>query len=80
MPTIAFRQLPLAARVAVGVTFYNLWWGIEEFIIDRSGLWQYMPYYRRSDPCVWDLGVGLLIVFAIWRASRAQRQTALASA
>ena len=80
MPSIAFRQLPLAARIAIGVTFYNLWWGIEEFIIDRYGLWQYMPYYRRSDPCVWDLCVGLLIVFAIWRASRAQRQPALASA
>lgn len=80
MPTLSFRQLPLAVRIAVGVTFFNTWICIEEFIIDRYGLWQYMPYYRRADPCLWDLAVGSLIVFAIWRASRAARPPARASA
>jgi hypothetical protein len=73
---IAFRQLPLAVRIAVGVTFFTAWVCIEEFIIDRYGLWQYMPYYRRADPCVWDLAVATLIVIALWRGSRAAREPA----
>lgn len=69
MRSLPFHQLPLVAKVAVGVVFYNAWWSIEEFIIDRHGLWRYMPYYRVADPCLWDLAVGLIISFAIWRAS-----------
>jgi hypothetical protein len=80
VPAIPFRQLPLAARIAVGVTFFNTWMCIEEFIIDRYGLWQYMPYYRRADPCLWDLAVASLIVVAIWRASRTARPLPHASA
>jgi hypothetical protein len=72
MSGISFRHLPLAVRIAVGLAFYNTWWAIEEFVIDRYGIWQFMPYYRRADPCLWDLCVGSLIGFALWRASRAQ--------
>ncbi len=67
-----FRQLPLIVKIAVGVVFYNAWWSIEEFMIDRHGLWKYMPYYRVADPCLWDLVVGLIIVFGLWRLSRRQ--------
>ena len=70
METLSFRQLPLVAKLAVGIVFLNSWILIEEFIIDRHGLWKYMPYYRVADPCVWDLAATLIIVFAIWRASR----------
>ncbi len=73
MPRIAFNQLPLAVQIAVGVVFYNAWWSIEEFIIDRHGLWKYMPFYKVGDPCIWDLAVALLIALAIWRASRPMR-------
>jgi hypothetical protein len=69
MGTLAFQQLPLAVKIAVGVVFYNAWWSIEEFVIDRHGLWRYMPYYKVADPCVWDLAVATIISLAIWRAS-----------
>ncbi len=72
MNTMSFRQLPLIAKIAVGVVFYNAWWSIEEFVIDRHGLWKYMPYYRVADACLWDLVVGLIIVFSLWRLSRRQ--------
>jgi hypothetical protein len=45
----------------------NAWWSIEEFVIDRKGLWKYMPYYRVGNGCVWDLAVALIVGFAIWR-------------
>ena len=70
MGTMSFRELPLIARVAVGIAFYDAWWSIEEFVIDRYGVWRYMPYYHVSDPCVWDLTVASLIVFGLWRLSR----------
>jgi len=76
METLSFRQLPLAAKIAVGVVFYNSWLLIEEFIIDRHGLWKYMPHYRVADPCVWVLAVALIIGLAIWRASRPSQRAA----
>ena len=72
MDTLSFKRLPLVVKIAVGVVFYNAWWSIEEFVIDRHGLWKYMPYYRVAEPCAWDLAVGLIIVSAIWHISRRQ--------
>jgi hypothetical protein len=70
MEALRFKQLPLVLKIAVGVVFYNAWWSIEEFVIDRHGLWKYMPYYKVADPCVWDLAVAVIISVAIWWASR----------
>jgi hypothetical protein len=69
METLEFKQLPLAVRIAVGVVFFNAWWSIEEFVINRSGLWKYMPYYKVDQGCLWDLAVAVIISVAIWRAS-----------
>ena len=77
MQSLSFHQLPLAVKIAVGVVFNNAWWSIEEFVIDRNGIWKYMPYYRVANGCVWDLTVALSTVFLIWRASRpGKNQTA----
>ena len=70
MGTLPFKQLPMTAKVAIGIAFNNAWWSIEEFVIDRHGLWRFMPYYRVADPCVWDLGVALLTIAGLWRLSR----------
>jgi hypothetical protein len=70
--TMPFRQLPLIVKIAVGLVFNNAWWSIEEFVIDRHGLWKYMPYYRVANPCIWDLAVGTVTVFGLWRLSRRQ--------
>lgn len=79
MGTVSFRQLPLIAKVAVGVAFYNAWVSFEEFVVDRVGLWRYMPYYRVGEACVWDLTVGLLLIAALWWLSRQRRDPAPAS-
>jgi hypothetical protein len=70
MNRLSFRQLPLIVKIAVGVVFNNAWWSIEEFVIDRRGLWKYMPYYRVANPCVWDLFVALTTSLVLWRLSR----------
>jgi hypothetical protein len=71
METLRFKQLPVILKIAVWVVFNNAWWSIEEFVIDRKGLWRYMPYYKVADACVWDLTVAVSVAAAIWWASRA---------
>ena len=80
METLLFRQLPLAVKIAIWVVFNNAWWSIEEFVIDRVGLWKYMPYYRKAEGCVWDLAVALITGFVVWRASRRSSSDATTTA
>lgn len=75
MGTISFRQLPLIAKIAVGVAFYNAWASFEEFVVDRVGLWRYMPYYRVGKGCAWDVAVGVLILVALVRLSWQRDET-----
>lgn len=69
MRTIAFSQLPLAVKIAVGLAFLSAWVLIEQLFIDRYGIWKYMPYYKVGDACVWDLMATIIISAAIWWAS-----------
>jgi hypothetical protein len=67
------RRLPLIARIAIALTFINAWVIFEETIVDRHGLWRYMPYYRVGLFCVWDavvFAVTLLLLLVNVRASR----------
>jgi hypothetical protein len=78
MGTVSFRELPMIAKVAIGLAFNNAWWSIEEFVIDRSGVWRYMPYYRVGEGCAWDLTVALLTVIGLWWLSRPREQRRVA--
>ena len=49
--------LPLIAKIAIAMTFISTWVIFEETIVDRHGLWRYMPYYRVGLFCVWDAAV-----------------------
>lgn len=65
--------LRLIAKIAIAMTFINTWIIFEEAVVDRHGLWRYMPYYRVGLFCVWDASVlalvliGLLVSVAPWR-------------
>ncbi len=69
MKRLSFKELPLVVKITVGIAFLNTWILFEELVVDRQGLWKYMPFYKVADVCVWDLTVVLIIVAAIWRAS-----------
>ena len=49
--------LPLIAKIAIAMTFLNTWVIFEETIVDRHGLWRYMPFYRVGLFCAWDAAV-----------------------
>jgi hypothetical protein len=67
--------MPRIVTVAVWLTFFNTWVLFEETVVDRYGLWEYMPYYRVGRLCAWDIGamivLGLLVSSAFRRAKRA---------
>ena len=65
--SIAFKNLPLIARIATLATFLNSWVLVEELIIDRRGLDRFLPFYRVGAFCVWDLAMVALLLLAWWR-------------
>ena len=65
--------LPLIAKIAIAVTVMNTWVIFEETVVDRHGLWRYMPYYRVGLFCAWDasvLAVTLLLLLVSVARSR----------
>src|SRR5437764_693621 len=73
MKTSTTPPLPLIAKIAIAVTFINAWVIFEETVVDRHGLWRYMPYYRVGLFCAWDaavLAVTLLLLLVSVARSR----------
>jgi hypothetical protein len=68
--TIASTKRPGIVRFAVWLTFLNTWALFEETVVDRYGLWQYMPYYRVARFCSWDAGAMILLGVLVWRFFR----------
>ena len=78
MQGIAFSQLPRVVRIAAALTLFNTWVLIAEFVIDRYGLDEHLPFYRYGDLCVWDIAVIIGITVWFLRASRIPHDRALA--
>jgi len=57
MKTSTTPPLPLIAKTAIATTFINTWVIFEETVVDRHGLWRYMPFYKVGLFCVWDAAV-----------------------
>ena len=73
MKTSTTLPLPLIVKIAIAMTFINTWVIFEETVVDRHGLWRYMPFYRVGLFCVWDaavLAVTLLLLLANVARSR----------
>ena len=74
MKTSTTPPLPLIARIAIAITALNTWVIFEETVVDRHGLWRYMPFYRVGLFCVWDAAVFavtlLLLLLSVARSRR----------
>ena len=55
MSKVAFKDLPLLVKVAVFVSFSTGWVTFEEVVIDRHGLWRFLPFYKVGLFCAWDV-------------------------
>jgi hypothetical protein len=72
-PRVPFYQLPLWVRLAAVLALLNTWILIAEFVIDRYGLDDYLPFYRYGDVCLWDIAVIIALAVLFVRASRIPR-------
>ena len=61
-------QTPRIVQFAIWLTFVNTWVLFEETVVDRYGLWEYMPYYRVGKLCSWDIGAMALLGYIVWSA------------
>lgn len=66
MQRVGFGDLPWIVRIVLGLAAFNLWWSFEEFVIDRFGIWRYLPDYKFGRLCVWDLTVAIGIAGMVW--------------
>jgi hypothetical protein len=77
MNKVSFRELPFLVKVAVFLSLLNGWVLFEELVIDRHGMWRYMPFYRVGLFCVWDLAALLLIGAGVfWWSSVPRKERA----
>jgi hypothetical protein len=78
MKRVFFAELPWTVRVILGLAVFNLWWSFEEFVIDRFGIWRYLPDYKFGRFCVWDLTVvlGIAVTIAFLSLRRGQQASA----
>jgi hypothetical protein len=78
MRRVSFAELSWGVRIVLGLASFNLWMSFEEFVINRSNLWRYLPGYKSASGCIWDLLVGVGIAAAMWWLSArpvSERQT-----
>jgi hypothetical protein len=72
--TKSTKPMRLIVKIAIAVTAINTWILFEEIVVDRYGLWRYMPYYRVGLFCVWDAAVLavtlLLLLVGVARSRR----------
>ena len=61
MSKVPFKDLPFLVKAAVFVSFFMAWVMFEELVIDRHGLWRFLPFYKVGLFCIWDV----LALFAI---------------
>jgi hypothetical protein len=70
MKNLSFAELPWLMRIVCGLALFNMWWSIEEFVIDRFGVWRFLPDYKVGQLCIWDLTVAVGISIMICLLSR----------
>ena len=60
-------------RFAIWLTLVNSWVLFEEIVVDRQGLWRYMPLYRVGTFCSWDALAMTLFGVLVWAQFRERR-------
>lgn len=73
MNKVTVADLPWVVRIVLGLAALNVWASFEELVIDRLGIWRYLPGYRYGRECVWDWMVAIGIAGTIWWLSTSKR-------
>lgn len=63
MQQIQFGSLPTLAKFGIGAGILFLWTVFENQVIERFGIYQYMPFYRVGSICAWDIAA-ITVIYA----------------
>jgi hypothetical protein len=63
MRQIQFGSLPTLAKFGIGAGLLFVWSIFEREVIERFGLYQYMPLYRVDGICAWDIAA-IIVIYA----------------
>jgi hypothetical protein len=66
-------------KAAVWLTLLDAWVLFEEVVVDRVGVWKYMPLYRVGAFCTWDAAATIVISLIVSRAFRMNAREVLSS-
>jgi hypothetical protein len=80
MSKVPFKDLPFVVKAAVFVCFFTAWVMFEELVIDRHGLWAFLPLYEVGLFCLWDVLALLAIGWGLLRFTRSLRSERAACA
>lgn len=61
-----FKDFPFILKFAIYLTFLNSWVIFEEVVVDRNGLWRYMPFYKVGAFCSWDATVVVILAMIVF--------------
>ena len=55
MEKVKFSQLNITTRVMTCASMFMAWVLFAEFVIDRYGIYEYLPFYRFANVCPYEL-------------------------
>ncbi|HZY97819.1 MAG TPA: hypothetical protein VFE35_12060 [Candidatus Cybelea sp.] len=70
MQTLRASALDNLTRVGAGAGYLFLWVFFEQQILEPSGLYRFLPFYRVNGVCIWDVAAVSFIVGAFVLAAR----------
>lgn len=73
MSNLKFRDMPWSIKLVTGVAWACAWLLFEDDIVEKGGLWHYMPFYKIAEACIWDAAVLSLIVACLYLFGRPAR-------
>jgi hypothetical protein len=66
MEKLHYGALPAFAKFGIGAGVLFIWTVFEHEVIERFGIYQYMPFYRVGAICAWDiLAITVIIIASI---------------
>jgi len=70
MEKVKFSQLNITTRVMTCASIFMAWVLFAEFVIDRYGIHEYLPFYRFANVCPYELFVIAGIIYYWIKAHR----------
>jgi hypothetical protein len=65
--------MPWVVVLVTGLALFHTWVLFAELVVDRYGLWRFLPAYRKGDLCVYDPAVAATVVLALYVLDRRDR-------